>query len=65
MILDETVLEKFPPKPSAAVFFDCFPHNFRPEVGNDVISGTALDNVGVDVYLKFGDSRSNVFRDIR
>ena len=35
------------------------------EVDNDVISGVAVDNVGVDVCGKFGDSRSNGFRDIR
>ena len=37
----------------------------RPEIDNDVISGVAVDNVGVDVHIKFGDSRSNRFRDIR
>ena len=47
-------------------------HNFhvfaicrRSEKGNDVISGVAIDNVGVDVSIKFGDSKSNRFRDIR
>ena len=38
-----------------------FPLNFRLEVDNDVISGKAVDNVGVDVRIKFGDSRSNDF----
>ena len=28
------------------------------------ISGAAVDNVGVSVPIKFGDSRSNCFRDI-
>ena len=37
----------------------------RPEIGNDVISGMAVGNVGMDVPIKFGDSRSNRFRDIR
>ena len=37
----------------------------RPEVDNDVISGMTVDNVGMDVHVKFGDSRSNGFRDIR
>ena len=37
----------------------------RPEVDTDVISGVAVDNVGVDVLIKFGVSRSNGFRDIR
>ena len=37
----------------------------RPEVDNDVISGTVVDNVSVNVLLKFGDSSSNGFRDSR
>ena len=37
----------------------------RPEIDNAVISGVAIDNVGVDVHIKIGDSRSNRFRDIR
>ena len=36
----------------------------RPEVDNDVISGRTVDNVGVDVPVKFGYSRLNGFRDI-
>ena len=35
----------------------------RPEIDNDVISGVAVDNVGVDVPIKFGDSMSNGFPD--
>ena len=31
----------------------------------DVISGMVVDNVGMDVPIKFGDCRSNGFRDIR
>ena len=42
----------------------CFT-NFRPEVDNNVICGVAVDYVGVDVTMKFGDSRSNGSRDIR
>ena len=38
---------------------------YRPEIYNDVISGQDVDNVGVDVHIKFGGSRSNYFRDIR
>ena len=35
-------------------------YNFRPEVDdNDVISGVAVDYVGVNVHVQFGDSRSN------
>ena len=45
--------------------FDCFTYNFRPEVDNDVISGMAVNNVGMDVSVDFGDSSSNCFRDIR
>ena len=37
----------------------------RPEVDNGVISGMAVDNVGMDVPIKFGDSRPSGFRDIR
>ena len=37
----------------------------RPYVDNDVISGVAVDSAGVDIRIKFGDSRSNRFRDIR
>ena len=36
----------------------------RPEVDNDVISGVAVDNVGMDVLIKLGNSRSNGLRDI-
>ena len=46
--------------------FDCFaPNNFRPEVDNDAVSGMAVDNVGMDVCVKYGDYKSNGFRDIR
>ena len=37
----------------------------RPEIDNYVISGQVVDNVGLDVPIKFGDSKSNGFRDIR
>ena len=47
------------PKPSVAVKSSVFPYNLRPEVDNDVISSMAIGNVGVDVSIKFGDSRSN------
>ena len=42
-------------------FFRC---SFRPEVVRGVISGE-LGQVGMDVPVKFGDSRSNCSRDIR
>ena len=44
---------------------DSFPYNFRLKEDNDFISGTAVDSEGTDVCVKFGDSRSDVFRDIR
>ena len=53
--------EKFPTKRYFRQFF--FHYNFRQEV-DDVISGVAVDNVSMDVPGKFGDSRSNGFRDI-
>ena len=37
----------------------------RLEVDSDVISGIAVDNVSMDVPIKFGNSRSNGFTDIR
>ena len=39
--------------------------NFRPEVASDVISGMNVEQVGMNVHVKFGDFRSNRFRDIR
>ena len=33
----------------------------RPEIDGDVISGVAVDNVGVDAHVKFGDSRVKPF----
>ena len=37
----------------------------RTEGASDVISGAAVDHVGVDVHVKFGDSRSSSSQDIR
>ena len=65
MILTETVLEKFDPKLSDAVFSSVFQYNLRSEVDNDVISGMTVDNVGSGVSSKFGDFGSNGFHDIR
>ena len=44
---------EIPPEavPLEAVFSTGFHYNFRPEVNNDVISGIAVDNVGVDVSV--------------
>ena len=45
--------------PSDAVFSTVvFFYNFRSEAYNDVISGVAVDYVGMDVRVKVGDSRS-------
>ena len=65
---DDPSLNSFreiPPESIGGGIFDFFPFNFRPEVDNDVISGLTVDNVGTDVPVKFSDSRSNGFRDIR
>ena len=39
----------------------------RPEVASDVLSGATLvyTYVDVDIRAKFGDSRSNCYRDVR
>ena len=37
-------------------FGQCFRYYFRPEVCNDVISGAAIDYVGMDVLVNVGDS---------
>ena len=47
-----SILKKFHPKPSEAVFSNIFPYNYQPEVDNDVISSVAVDNVGMDVCVK-------------
>ena len=52
-------------KPSDTVFSTVFRYNFRLEVDNDVISGMAVDNVGMNVRIKFGEARLNDFRGIR
>ena len=39
--------------------------NFRLEVSSDVISGMDVEQVGMNVRVKSGDSRSNRARDIR
>ena len=41
-----------------------FHHNFRPEAVIDIISGVNVEQVGMDVCGKFGDSRSNRSEDI-
>ena len=39
--------------------------NFRPEVVSDVISGTDVEQVGMNALVKFGDFRSNRYRHIQ
>ena len=56
--------ESPPPKPSEAIF-SVSSYNLRPEIDNDLISGLAVDTVGVDFHIKSGDSRSSGFRYIR
>ena len=36
----------------------------RLETASDVISGAAVEHVGMDITVKFGDSRSNGSGDI-
>ena len=52
---------EIPPEAVGGGIFDCFPYNFWPKVDNHIISGVAVDNVGMNVCEKFGDSRSNGF----
>ena len=56
---------EIPPEAVDGAFFIVSPYNFRTEVCSDVISSVNVDNVGMDVPIKFGHSRSNGFRDIR
>ena len=39
----------------SGVFESFFLCNFRPEVASDVISGVAIDYVGLDAQVEFGD----------
>ena len=52
-------------KPPEAAFYAVFRDIFRPEVVSDVISAVAVEQVGLDIRVKFGDSRSNRLRDNR
>ena len=53
------------PKAVGGGIFNSFPQNFRPEVDNSVISSVAVDNVSMDIHVKFGDSMSNGSQDIQ
>ena len=65
MILARTVIEKFPLKLSEATIATVFTCYSRPEIDNDGITSTTIDDVNVDVLIKFCDSSSNGFPDIR
>ena len=65
MILAETILEKFHPKPSDAAVSTVSRDNFGPEMVYYVISGVALAYVSVDASATFVDYRSNGSRYIR
>ena len=41
------------------IFYSFFRGNRQPEVASDVIFGVAIDKVGVDAFVKSGDSGSN------
>ena len=57
---------EIPPEAIGNGIFDSFfRYNSRPEENNDVVSGVAVDNVGMDADVKFCDSRSNGFVYIR
>ena len=56
-----------PKLPVGGVIFGPFSNvdnfRFRSEVCSDVISGEVIEPTGVKFWVKFGDSRSNRFRD--
>ena len=57
----------FDPKLSeafSAVFFE-LRYLYRPQVADDVMTGVAVEQVGMNVHGKFGDYRSNRSQDIR
>ena len=58
---------EIPPETVGGGIFDRFRNfdNCQSEVASDVISGIAVQYVGVDVCVKFGESRLNHSQDIR
>ena len=48
-----------------SISYGVFRGNFRPEVFNDVISGANVEQIGMDMPVKIGESISNGCRDIR
>ena len=66
MILAKTRSRAIPPEAvGIGNFHSFFRYNFRPQGGNDVRSGAAVDNIRMDDPVNFGDSRSNSSRGIR
>ena len=59
VILAQTVLEKFDPKPSEAALSIYVRDDSRPNVASNVISGEAVEMVGMDVRVEIGYSGSN------
>ena len=59
MILAQTVLEIISSEAVRCCIFDRFFNfqNHKPEVVSDVISGTADQDDGMDIFANFGDSR--------
>ena len=58
VILTKTVLEKFDPKPPEVAFSKVFFHNnFKSEAASNVVSGVTVEKAGMDIRIKFGDSR--------
>ena len=53
---------EIPPEATGGGIFESFCYNLRPELDNNVISGVAIDNIGVNVHANAGDSRSNGHR---
>ena len=58
-------MEKFDQKPLEVAFSTDLRDNFRFEVARVTISSVSVEDVGVDVHVKFGDSTFNHFRDIQ
>ena len=66
VVLPQTILENFHPKPSDAALSKIFRDNFRQEVDCDVISGLTVYRAGAEVIVKvFFYSRSKRSQDIR
>ena len=60
---DNKIRPKAPGNDTSAVFSNF--QKCQPEVDEDVISGLAVDYVGMNVRVKFDDSKLNIDRIIR